>query len=67
MLRDGGRVLNVSSGLARFCLPGHAAYGSAKAAVGALSRYMACLFYTFAAAYEDASVPPGCPVPYVHP
>ncbi len=41
MLRDGGRVLNVSSGLARFCLPGHAAYGSAKAAVETLSRYMA--------------------------
>ncbi|MEC9408313.1 MAG: SDR family oxidoreductase [Pseudomonadota bacterium] len=41
LLRDGGRILNVSSGLSRFCLPGHAAYGAAKGAVDVLTRYLA--------------------------
>jgi len=41
LLADGGRILNVSSGLARFCLPGHAAYASAKGAIEVLSRYLA--------------------------
>lgn len=38
---DGGRVLNVSSGLARFTVPGYAAYASAKGGVEVLTRYMA--------------------------
>lgn len=38
---DGGRVVNVSSGLARFSFPGYAAYGTMKGAIEVLSRYMA--------------------------
>lgn len=42
LLADGGRVVNVSSGLARFVQPGHhAGYGAMKAAVEALTRYWA--------------------------
>lgn len=41
VLRDGGRIINVSSGLARFSNPGYSAYGPMKAAVDALTRYMA--------------------------
>jgi len=41
LMADGGRVLNVSSGLARFSYPGYAAYGAAKGAVEVLTRYMA--------------------------
>ncbi len=41
MIADGGRILNVSSGLARFSLPGFAAYGSLKGGVEVLTRYMA--------------------------
>lgn len=41
MIADGGRILNVSSGLARFTLPGYAAYSSMKGAVEVLTRYLA--------------------------
>ena len=41
LLADGGRILNVSTGLARFTMPGAAAYASAKGAVEVLTRYMA--------------------------
>lgn len=41
MLNDGGRIVNVSSGLARFATPGYAAYGSLKGAVEVLTRYLA--------------------------
>ncbi len=41
LLKDGGRILNVSSGLARFSMPGYAAYGSMKGGVETLTRYMA--------------------------
>ncbi|QGQ18254.1 SDR family oxidoreductase [Cellulomonas sp. JZ18] len=42
LLRDGGRVVNLSSGLARFVQPGGlSAYGAMKAAVEALTRYWA--------------------------
>jgi len=40
-LNDNGAIVNVSSGLARFSLPGSSAYGATKAAVDSLSRYMA--------------------------
>lgn len=40
-IADGGRVLNVSSGLARFTVPGYAAYASAKGGVEVLTRYFA--------------------------
>jgi NAD(P)-dependent dehydrogenase (short-subunit alcohol dehydrogenase family) len=41
LLRDGGRIVNISSGLARFSLPGSSVYGAAKAAVETLTRYQA--------------------------
>ncbi len=41
LVRDGGRILNVSSGLARFALPGYAAYASMKGAMEVLTRYQA--------------------------
>jgi NAD(P)-dependent dehydrogenase (short-subunit alcohol dehydrogenase family) len=41
LLVDGGRIVNVSSGLARFSFPGSSAYGAAKSAVETLTRYMA--------------------------
>jgi len=40
-LNDGGRIINISSGLARFSFPGSSAYGSMKGAVEVLTRYMA--------------------------
>jgi NAD(P)-dependent dehydrogenase (short-subunit alcohol dehydrogenase family) len=41
LLADGGRIVNVSSGLARFTLPGYAAYGAMKGGIEVLTRYMA--------------------------
>ena len=41
MMNDGGRIVNVSSGLARYSFDGYSAYGSCKGAVETLSRYMA--------------------------
>lgn len=41
LMKDGGRIVNVSSGLARFALPGSSAYGAAKGAVEVLTRYLA--------------------------
>lgn len=40
-LADGGRILNLSSGLTRFALPGYGAYAAMKGAVEVLSRYLA--------------------------
>lgn len=41
LIADGGRVVNVSTGLARFVTPGFAAYASAKGAVEVMTRYLA--------------------------
>ncbi len=41
LIADGGRILNVSSGLARFSLPGMSAYAAMKGAVEVLTRYLA--------------------------
>jgi len=41
LLADGGRIVNLSSGLTRFAYPGYAAYAAAKAAVETLSLYLA--------------------------
>lgn len=41
LLNDGGRIVNISSGLTRFALPGYAAYAAMKGAIEVLSRYMA--------------------------
>lgn len=41
LLADGGRIVNISSGLTRFALPGYSAYAAMKGAIEVLSRYMA--------------------------
>lgn len=41
LLNDGGRILNVSTGLARFALPGYAAYATMKGGIEVLTRYLA--------------------------
>lgn len=41
LMNDGGRILNISSGLARFSIPGTGVYGAAKGAVEVLTRYQA--------------------------
>jgi NAD(P)-dependent dehydrogenase (short-subunit alcohol dehydrogenase family) len=41
LIADGGRIVNISSGLARFALPGSAAYASMKGAIEVLTRYLA--------------------------
>jgi NAD(P)-dependent dehydrogenase (short-subunit alcohol dehydrogenase family) len=41
VIKDGGRIVNLSSGLARFTLPGYAAYASTKGAIEVLTRYLA--------------------------
>jgi len=41
MINDGGRILNISSGLTRFALPGYAAYASMKGAIEVWTRYLA--------------------------
>lgn len=40
-INDGGRIINLSSGLARFSFPGTAAYASMKGAIEVLTRYLA--------------------------
>ena len=41
MIADGGRIVNLSSGLTRFSHPGYAAYAAVKGAVEVLTTYMA--------------------------
>jgi NAD(P)-dependent dehydrogenase (short-subunit alcohol dehydrogenase family) len=41
LINDGGRIVNISSGLARFATPGYSLYASMKGAVETLTRYMA--------------------------
>ena len=41
LIADGGRILNVSTGLSRFTLPGFSAYAAMKGAIEVLSRYLA--------------------------
>ncbi|WHZ18856.1 MAG: Oxidoreductase, short-chain dehydrogenase/reductase family [Rhodanobacteraceae bacterium] len=41
LIADGGRILNISSGLARFALPGYSAYAAMKGAIEVLTRYQA--------------------------
>ena len=41
LIADGGRIVNLSSGLARFALPGYAAYATMKGGVETLTRYLA--------------------------
>ena len=41
LMQDGGRILNVSSGLARFSMAGYSAYAAMKGGVEVLTRYLA--------------------------
>lgn len=41
IIADGGRIVNLSSGLARVALPGFAVYGALKGAIEVLTRYLA--------------------------
>jgi len=41
LLADGGRIVNLSTGLTRLTVPGYAAYAAAKGAVEVLTRYLA--------------------------
>jgi len=41
LLGDGGRIVNISSGLTRFSLPGYAAYATMKGGIEVLTRYLA--------------------------
>jgi NAD(P)-dependent dehydrogenase (short-subunit alcohol dehydrogenase family) len=41
LLADGGRIINISSGLTRIALPGYAAYATMKGGIEVLTRYQA--------------------------
>jgi NAD(P)-dependent dehydrogenase (short-subunit alcohol dehydrogenase family) len=41
LINDGGRIINLSSGLARFTLPGMGTYAAMKGAIETLTKYMA--------------------------
>jgi NAD(P)-dependent dehydrogenase (short-subunit alcohol dehydrogenase family) len=41
LINDGGRIVNISTGLTRMILPGYAAYASMKGAIETLNQYMA--------------------------
>jgi len=41
LIVDGGRIVNISSGLARFAYPGKAAYATMKGGIEVLTRYLA--------------------------
>lgn len=41
LLADGGRIVNISSGLARFSFPGSSAYAAVKGAMEVVTRYQA--------------------------
>ncbi|PYF77052.1 SDR family NAD(P)-dependent oxidoreductase [Pedobacter nutrimenti] len=41
LLADGGRIINISSGLTRFSFPGASAYASMKGAIEVFTRYLA--------------------------
>lgn len=41
LMADGGGIVNVSTGLARFSLPGYAAYAAMKGAIETLTKYQA--------------------------
>ena len=41
LINDGGRIINLSSGLARFTIPGSSVYAAMKGAIETLTRYLA--------------------------
>jgi NAD(P)-dependent dehydrogenase (short-subunit alcohol dehydrogenase family) len=41
ILNDGGRIINISTGTTRFCVPGYSVYASMKGAVETFTKYLA--------------------------
>jgi len=41
LINDGGRIINISTGLARFSMPGYSAYAAMKGAIETLTKYQA--------------------------
>jgi len=41
LINDGGRIINISTGLARFSIPGSSAYASMKGGIEVLTKYLA--------------------------
>lgn len=41
LLNDGGRIINISTGTTRFCVPGYSVYASMKGAIETLTKYLA--------------------------
>jgi NAD(P)-dependent dehydrogenase (short-subunit alcohol dehydrogenase family) len=41
IINDGGRIINISTGLARFSFPGYSAYASMKGAMEVVTKYLA--------------------------
>ena len=41
LIADGGRIINISTGLARFAAPGYSAYAAMKGAIEVFTRYLA--------------------------
>jgi len=41
MMNDGGRIINISTGTTRFCVPGYSVYASMKGGIETFTRYLA--------------------------
>jgi NAD(P)-dependent dehydrogenase (short-subunit alcohol dehydrogenase family) len=41
LLNDNGRIINISTGTTRFCVPGYSVYASMKGAIETLTKYLA--------------------------
>jgi NAD(P)-dependent dehydrogenase (short-subunit alcohol dehydrogenase family) len=41
MMNDNGRIINISTGTTRFCVPGYSVYASMKGAIEVFTRYLA--------------------------
>lgn len=41
LINDNGRIVNISTGTTRFCVPGYSVYASAKGAIETFTRYLA--------------------------
>jgi NAD(P)-dependent dehydrogenase (short-subunit alcohol dehydrogenase family) len=41
LLEDGGKIINISTGTTRFCLPGYSVYASMKGAIEVFTKYLA--------------------------
>ncbi len=41
LLNDGGRIINISTGTTRYCVPGYSVYSSMKAAIETFTKYLA--------------------------